>query len=229
MIDLELPPSNEVNVEALSEIFKSTTNSYKYLFFLSILDILKREQFRGVSPLSFEDIFVEMLVNAWYPHHYFTLSLGIRDTIGRKLDALKLGRIERIANFTTSDKSQLRQAIRENDLEPIITDLKKNVPFRLIRPFLIEKLRQFDVNYQVVQETPRIADLYFETYKPLYKFNGITFQECDAILFHPAWLNYLRVNYTIIRGWADWEWLDYMQRQNPTVHNLAGKLFVPES
>ncbi|MGB3507946.1 MAG: helix-turn-helix transcriptional regulator [Microcoleaceae cyanobacterium] len=48
-----LPASDKVDVSALSRLFANTTNSYKYLFFISVLDILKRRQFEILSPISF--------------------------------------------------------------------------------------------------------------------------------------------------------------------------------
>ena len=44
-ISQDLPPSERVNVSVLSQIFDNTTNSYKYLFFLSILDIPQKKKF----------------------------------------------------------------------------------------------------------------------------------------------------------------------------------------
>ncbi len=49
---------------------KDTTNSYKYLFCLSLLDILRRHHFQPTSPIPFFDLIVEMLANAWFPHSY---------------------------------------------------------------------------------------------------------------------------------------------------------------
>jgi len=39
------PFSLDLDVAALSRLFSNTTNSYKFLFFLSLLDILKRNRF----------------------------------------------------------------------------------------------------------------------------------------------------------------------------------------
>lgn len=227
MSDLDLPDSPTLNIFALSQIFKATTTSYKYLFFLSILDLGKAEQFKDALSLSFEQIFIEMLVNAWYPHSYFSLSFGQQDRISKRLDSLHLKINPPILKSTDLDKSSLRQSIQNKNLDEIFSDFKRNVPFRLIRPFLIEKLHGFDVDYQVVQETPRIADQYFDIYKPLYCFNATNFKDSDAILFHPDWLKYLQANYPIVRHWANWAWLDYMQKRNPAVHNLIDKLFMP--
>ena len=95
-----LPNSDGLNISALSRLFESTTNSYKYLYFLSLLDILKRESFDIVSPISFQDIIVEMLANAWYPHNYFKLLFGTQDQIANKLDSLQLEITEPILKFS---------------------------------------------------------------------------------------------------------------------------------
>ena len=40
---MSLPPSSAVNVGVFSGLFSNTTNSYKYLFFLSLLDALEKK------------------------------------------------------------------------------------------------------------------------------------------------------------------------------------------
>ena len=85
-----LPTSERVNVAVLTRIFADTTNSYKYLFFLSLLDILNRRNFEVLSPISFQEMIVEMLANAWFPHTFFKLSFGAQDQIANKLDSLAL-------------------------------------------------------------------------------------------------------------------------------------------
>ncbi len=72
----ELPQSERVNVSVLSQFFDNTTNSYKYLFFMSLLDIIKRRQFDTLLPINFKEVIVDMLANAWYSHNYFKLFLG---------------------------------------------------------------------------------------------------------------------------------------------------------
>ncbi|MFM7326004.1 MAG: hypothetical protein ACKO4L_13980, partial [Nodosilinea sp.] len=85
-----LPPSDSLNIPALARLFNDTTNAYKYLFFLSLLDILRRHHFQPTSPIAFFDLIVEMLANAWFPHSYFKLSFGSQDKIAQQLDALAL-------------------------------------------------------------------------------------------------------------------------------------------
>jgi hypothetical protein len=85
-----LPHSFELDVAALSRLFDDKATSYKFIFFLSYLDILRRRDFSADEPISFRDLTVEMLANSWYPHTYFKLSFGLQDKIASKLDSLNL-------------------------------------------------------------------------------------------------------------------------------------------
>src|SRR5438552_9065936 len=94
-----LPFSTQLDIAALSRLFSNTTNSYKFVFFLSYLDILKRRDFTDSEPISFREITVEILANTWYPHTYFKLSFGLQDLITAKLDSLRLDISEPILKF----------------------------------------------------------------------------------------------------------------------------------
>ncbi len=92
-------------VQAVSE--NDTTNAYKYLFFLSLLDILRRHQFQITAPIPFSDLIVEMLANAWFPHSYFKLSFGSQDKIAQHHDALALVVEALVVQFKDPDKTLL--------------------------------------------------------------------------------------------------------------------------
>lgn len=111
----QLPDSNKVNVATLTRLFAKTTNSYKYLFFLSLLDIMRRRRFEATEPIGFQDLIVEMLANAWFPHTFFKLSFGTQDQVAQKLDALELIITEPIIRFRDTDKTLLRGAIALQD------------------------------------------------------------------------------------------------------------------
>lgn len=226
----KLPESEEVNIAALSRLFVDTTNSYKYVFFVSILDILNRRKFDVSEPITFKELVIEMLANAWYPHTYFKLSFGTQDKITQNLDALNLEIAEPILNFTDGDKKLLRKTIESQELSDVINKLQRFVPFRLITPFFEEELRDIpnrnkgsNLDYMV----PRVAETHFGDRKPLYRFDSNQYSGCHSIIFHPAWAAYLKEHYSIVRGWASWEWLRYMQRRNPNTPGLIYKLFAP--
>ncbi len=67
-----LPDSDRLDISALSGLFRHTTNSYKYLFFLSLLTLIKERNFDIDKGILLKDLEIEMLVTAWYP----TVALG---------------------------------------------------------------------------------------------------------------------------------------------------------
>src|SRR5262245_2421515 len=62
----------------LGQVFKDTTNSYKFFWFLALLSFLKRDE---EYPFRLADIFTEMAVAAWHPVCLFRLSLGRQDKL----------------------------------------------------------------------------------------------------------------------------------------------------
>lgn len=224
-----LPDSNHLNIAALSQIFSDTATSYKYLFFLSLLDILNRRHFEVLSPISFEELIVEMLANAWYPHTFFKLSFGKQDKIAQKLDSLELNIEEPILQFKDPDKRLLRKVIASQNLKDAVSHLRRYVPFRLIIPFLETELAGISrgKGNRVDVAMPAIADRYFEDKKPLYRFDSTIQKDCRSVIVHPDWASYLESHYVVVRGWLSWEWMHYMQKRNPSTPAIANKLFVP--
>lgn len=210
----QLPPSPHVDVRALSRLFSNTTNSYKYLFFLALLDSLERTAFKQ-NAHSVEELVSDMLVLAWYPHVFFKLSFGKIDKIAGELE--KVAVVSHTGKFKPWDKVALRSALRDAIDSP--KELARFVPYRLIRPYFpeIKTSKDHEVN-GLVRE---MAQSHFTTTRPLYKFGP----KDESVEVHPDWLDYLSQNIVIVRAWANWNYLCYMQSANPMVPSLATKLF----
>ena len=229
-----LPETDGLNVAAFSRLFDKTTNSYKYVFFLSLLDILRRRNFDADSPISFRELVIETLVNAWYPHTYFKLSFGIQDKIAIKLDSLELNLDKPV--FDESEKDSLREEISKRNLDNLLMgkdSLMRYVPFRLITPFLSQQLKFYksqnrgttrndDLENELIM---LLAEQHFDTARPLYKFSGDSSNPYKSIHLCSEWASYIRINYSIVRGWVAWEWLQYMQSKNPSTPAISNKLF----
>jgi hypothetical protein len=225
---IHLPLSNSLNIAALSRLFNNTTNSYKFIFFLSILDILARRKFDVKKSISFFELTVEMLANAWFPHTFFKLSFGTQDTIAKKLDSLALDISEPVFKFRDTDKKLLRKAISSAELGDA-ERLMEFVPFRLLIPFLEEELKNIDKGKWMVFELamPSITNQHFDSKNPLYKFDSDNYKECRGIFFNERWAEYLKLHFSIIYNWASWHWLHYMQKRNPSTPAISSKLFMP--
>jgi hypothetical protein len=211
-----LPLYDDLDIPTFSRLLDDNTNSYKFMFMLSLLDLLNNRFFKPFSPISLRDIAVEMLVNAWYPYTVFRLSFGSQDMTGRNLDDLNLGLSQSFSKVTEGNKDVLRDAIKAGKIDGLLT---RYVPFRLIRPFfqIPKRLKDHQVNAYI----KLVAEEGFESSKPLYKFD----ENGSAIIVHPSWNSYIQANYQIIRGWISWGWLQYMQKRNPNTPALANKLF----
>ena len=71
-----LPHHDHLDISKLSSVFRDTTNSYKFYWFLSILDDLRDN---GQNLIPQKDIALRMLANVWYPLDFFKLSFGAQD------------------------------------------------------------------------------------------------------------------------------------------------------
>ena len=215
-----LPYSSKLDIAALSRLFANTTNSYKYVFFISYLDILRRRGFTAREPISFREMTIEMLATSWYPHNYFRLFFGLQDKITAKLDSLRLTVNEPILNFRDIDKKLLREALSRQKLD---NSLMHYVPFRILRPFFEDELRR-QSDYRIDSAIARLATEKYNERKPLYRFNAGQ----DHLIPHPAWVAYFETHFSVIKGWAAWNWLQYMQKCNQAVPGISSKLFPPQ-
>jgi hypothetical protein len=79
-----LPFDEHLPVEILSAGFRNVTNSYKFFWFLAILEHIQEDHSR-VIPI--DQLLARMVAWVWYPTNYFKLS----DTVGEFLKG-KMGR-----------------------------------------------------------------------------------------------------------------------------------------
>ncbi|QBQ53710.1 HNH endonuclease domain-containing protein [Nitrosococcus wardiae] len=209
-----LPSERDLDISALCRLFRDATNSYKFLFFQGAIHSLIASNFERAS-IQLNEVGVEMLRIAWYPHAFFRLSFGSQDRISCFLDALRIPREE------GKNAEQLRTRISEENPAGSDWMLLRYVPYRLLAPFFERELKGVsDTKKNALIE--QLAEEYFDEIRPLYRF-----RDEETIEFHPDWLAYLKTNIGVIQGWMHWEWLCYLQRRNPNVPAISSKLSPP--
>lgn len=220
----ELPPSSNLPIEHLAACFNNVTNSYKFYWLLAILECVQRGQ-GPVIPLT--DLLAEMVAAVWYPTNYFRLSFGKQDRLGAL--TLRLGDISGLP--LDAPKEQVKAHVLQHleastDLGQDIRTLGRFVPYRFLRPFFAAALRG-QPDSQVDGIILRLsAGRFADDHSPcLYRF--VTKPQ-ESIELHPAWLAYLTQHLAIVRDFALWNLVNYLQRNNPNVPNLAAKLFEPQ-
>lgn len=221
LVNSPLPPSPDVDKNKLLQIFQDTTTSYKYLFFMALLEILKRDNFTS-KIIPFDAIVRNMLAIAWYPYKYFKLSFGLVDKIPRELAKIDIELLSLSDSFAfPSHKEKLLKLL--STMIFTSSEIMRYVPYRLLQPFFTESIRgEKDGKKNAI--IVNLAKEQFDEIRPFYSIDTTN----STIVMHPAWMEYLYENYELVETFAKWEWLCYMQRRNPSVPNLQSKLF-PET
>ena len=80
----QLPKDNNIDVSSLVSIFGHRTNSYKFLFFQAILQLIKQSLFKQFI-FSFDELEKEMIKIADYPINVFKLSFGTQDQLAKQI------------------------------------------------------------------------------------------------------------------------------------------------
>ena len=217
-----LPDSDRLDIAVLSGLFRNTTNSYKYLFFLSLLTLMKKRGFAIDKGILLRDIEIEMLVTAWYPNVFFKLSFGIQDKIPPALEQIPFDGNDR--NFlSASGRQKLCRRIVDSYEEIQDYNFMRYVPTRILRPFFACETRGMS-DSKVDKKIRKLATEHFQKRRPLFCFDES--EEC--IFLHPDWIAYLKKHQSIIEGWALWHWAYYMQEFNPDTLTVMQKLLPPD-
>lgn len=220
---IQLPEDQDLPVSRLASIFRNVTNSYKYYWFLAILELVEDHNSDGV--LSLDDISIKMLSNVWYPLDFYKLSFGKQDGF-KPLVQLVNSKIQ--VDNASSSASLYEQIIEklsleeQKELSEKVKVLLRWVPYRFQRPFLSEEIgsiKDNKVNEAVVEYAAR--SFAQGDRKAMYSFNKGT------IHIQPTWLKYLQKNCSILKGFVYWELSKFTQKNNPNVSGIVEKLFKP--
>lgn len=220
---LSLPASKSASVSKLIQIFDNTTSSYKYLFFLSLLDLAGDSTVIGNPPLQTRTVVEGSLAIAWYSHSYFRLSFGRQDLIGKVLSETSMPLFDTETKLSPLDIRTVHEAIHRHLSSRNYGKISRWVQFRLLTPWFRDKLKGLkdQAKNKLIAQLSRTQ---FDRRTPLYRLvNDMGSQ----LQIHPSWMKYIQRNYVPLRDWARWQWLQYMQARNSFVPNVAGKLLPP--
>lgn len=209
---MQIPQSNILTTRHLNRVFDKTVATYKYYWFLGILDLCVKH---GKTRMNVWEIMITMVANAWYPVIYFRLSFGKSESLYEAIWALQKEYNIPI-NISIQDLTDLlHELIQRADVRKRLNFLQMNVPFRFLRPWIdTSDDRQTVVRSQSFEN----GCLY-----KLEKQNGTLWIEMN-----PIWLDYLRENYDILSAFAYWGLAGFLQTRNPNVPAIPTKLVKQE-
>ncbi|MBI3303450.1 MAG: hypothetical protein HYZ72_15410 [Deltaproteobacteria bacterium] len=204
----------------LGQVFKDTTNSYKLVWFLAILSLLKRNEERSFR---LADIFTEMAVAAWHLVCLFRLSLGRQD----KLQDVIL----EIQKKSSLSPNAAPEAIRKfvggsADAQTKLEYFKRYVPTRFLTPWFADKLRGERDDTTRTREIQTMARESQKTpFASLYYFEGSDAH--GSIRLNDSWRLFLTENLGIVQSFAEHHLALYLQAKNPNVPGVVNKLRAP--
>lgn len=208
----ELPKSDDISVEILARVFADTTTSYKYLFFHALLESFKDASFsKRAFPM--EELVVGMVAKAWYPVRMFKLSLGYLDKVESFMSEMT-GLGDRPV-----PRSSLRRAISRSLRDHRL--LVRYVPYRILSPFFQEQTHHLP-DHQKNSAIRELAHSGFDSVKPLFRF-----LDDDSIELHPLWADYFFRNLAIVSGWAELQWVAFLESRNPSLPGILQKARSP--
>ena len=194
----------------LPSVFNAMTASYKAYWFISILEYINRED---LTEIPIKNLCARMLVNAWYPVHFFKLNFGLQDLISKHNLSLKK-HLQLEADISKDELLNILLTSQDPYVNRLILHFQKNVTYRFLSPWI-----KYTTDVQVAQKSLNYPnDAPYSIHK-----------EKNIIIINPTWATYLTENYSILNDYGYWKLAQYIQIKNPGVPDIINKLIKPAS
>jgi len=194
-------PSSHLSIDKLSSVFTSTSASYKFYWFLSILELVEE----GNIYIAKKKIFARMISNSWYTVNYFHVSFGTQDLIQDSVRA-----IIKIENLTVNENRNTLNSVLENTQKietiKILNHFDKNVPHWFISSW-------FSGNRNTIYSLSQNFE-----HGCIYRL------EKDFIEINPIWISYLQLNSKILKDFCFWNLSLFLQKRNLNVPDIPNKI-----
>lgn len=199
-----LPFSPHINNPALASVFNYTSATYKFYWFLGIIEEVEN----GAKKIDKERIFARMIANAWYPIQYFKLSFGSQDKIAELIHEFHT-----TTSISVNDsKQKIYNSLVDQKDETIfkkLYHLDKNVPHKFLSPW-------YKGNSNNVRSASQSdsSNVIYQLYK-------------NHIIVNDNWYEYMRLNARTLKEYAFWNLALFVQTRNPLIPDVINKLIKP--
>lgn len=209
---MTLPESKRLPVSLLAACFNKTTATYKFYWFLSILQAAEN----GTDRVTKKELFSRMISNSWFTVNYFNVSFGKQDQIQ---DAIR-----GINNFETITIDEKRETIFQKifnsknlETEKLLWHFNKNVPHWFLSTWFPRNGTETD--------STRAKRIYFES--QTFESENLYALHQEFIEINPNWMGYLTANAKVLKDFCYWNLALFLQSKNPNVPDIPNKLIKP--
>lgn len=201
----QLPQDPNISISKLTSVFKSTSATYKFYWFWSILQSIEE----GKKVIEKKEVFARMITLAWYTVNYFHISFGKQDLIQSAI--LEIKDLENLAIDTNQNiiLSTLLKTTNPRTLS-ILNHFNNNVPHKFLSPWLGSDARTniYELSLDESLNTPYL----------LYN---------DSIKISNSWWQYFNRNSGILKTFCYWNLTMFLQSRNPNVPDIPNKIHRP--
>lgn len=198
---MNLPYNQTLPVNKLASVFANTSATYKFYWFLAILELLEQ----GNTQIPKRMLFSRMISNSWYTVNYFHVSFGKQDLIQDSvrtvlaMEGIRVNESKNVINAVLENTSR-RETIK------ILNHFDKNVPHWFISSW-------FSGNRNDIYSLSQNFD-----HGCIYRL------ETDFIEINPLWISYLTLNSKILKDFCYWNLSLFLQKRNPSVPDIPNKI-----
>jgi hypothetical protein len=202
---MTLPSSKDLPVNILAACFNNTVATYKFYWFLSIIQAVED----GKKTIPKRDLFARMISNAWYTVNYFRISFGKQDKLQGAIETLK--KTEELTFEFNRDKiyTHLINSSNNETLKQLM-HFNNQVPHWFLSPWF----PKMDMNQ--IYEASRTFNN-----SCLYALSG------NEIEINGNWFIYLGENSKVLKDFCYWNLAIFLQARNPNIPDIPNKLIKP--
>lgn len=201
----DLPNNSFLPISNLARVFNNTSATYKYYWFLAIIDCVEENQ----NEIDKEKLFIKMMSIPWYTVNYFHVSFGSQDLIQQTIVELI-----KITGLSISEKkSTIEKRLKDStnfNIKKLINHFDKNVPHWFLSPWYPGSKRN---------EIYALSKEFIN--KPIYSLYS------EKIIINEEWFDYLQKHSKILKNFCYWNLSLFLQVRNPNVPDIPNKLIRP--
>jgi hypothetical protein len=201
-MSFNLPEQSNLPVHRLAACFNKTSATYKFYWFLSILNRVEQ----GEIKIDKRHLFADMVAQSWFTVNYFHVSFGKQDKLQQAIGKVKL-----LENLTVdAERNHIFKSLSNSGHKATLKELwhfNSEVPHRFLSPWF--KADDINLAYQYSQNF----------------LNNCPYAiDKDHISVNPDWISYLKNNAGILKSFCYWHLAVYLQSKNPNVPDIPNKL-----
>lgn len=200
-----LPGYEGLPIQKLAQVFNNTSATYKFYWFLAIIDSIESEK-REINKI---DLFAKMLSHPWYTVSFFKLSFGSQDKIQSSIKF-----VQNLENLPiTLKKIEIEKRLKNSphqETQKKLLHFDKNVPHWFLSPWYKKK------NKQEIYSLSKGCES-----KPPYALFD------QKIIIDETWYKYFRTHAKLLKEFCYWNLSLFLQARNPNVPDIPNKIIKP--